>query len=128
MPGPGEHRARRAGANLPPDDRRRRIRGVTSSDTAPTRTAAGSAPSAFPARFVLGVAALFLAVGTLLYLGAVSRLLWPEVAKHHIWTTDKKSSAPVYAFNRIDTGLDVGYQAAHRSGAVGVGLVCRDDR
>ncbi|MCJ7726887.1 MAG: hypothetical protein MUP76_10945, partial [Acidimicrobiia bacterium] len=75
---------------------------MTSTDTAPTRTAAGSAPSAFPARFVLAIAALFLAVGTLLYMGAISRLLWPEAV----------SEAGFLSFGRllpVATGLLTGW-------------------
>jgi len=51
---------------------------VTSNDTAPGRDTVGGAPSPTPARLVLAAASVLLVVGTLLYVGAVSRLVWPE--------------------------------------------------
>ncbi len=51
---------------------------MTSTDTAPAGDTAGPVPSPTPARIVIAVASLLLAAGALLYMGAASRLLWPE--------------------------------------------------
>lgn len=75
---------------------------MTSTDTAPASTATASKPPAFPARFVLAVAAVLLAVGALLYMGAISRLLWPEAL----------SEAAFVSFGRllpVSTGLLLGW-------------------
>ena len=51
---------------------------MTATDTTPPGDTAGGVPATAPARLVIALAAVFLGAGALLFLGSVSRLLWPE--------------------------------------------------